>query len=298
MPRNLDISALRSFIGVADAGGVTKAAKRLHLTQSGVSMQIKRLEENLDVALFSREGRGIALTKTGEELLVEARKIVALNDSIWERLTAEPFQGELTLGMPHDIVFPIAPLVLKKFTADYPNVRVSLISPPTSELLQLFEKGECDVILTTEPHGNGGKNSETLSTKPMVWIGAPGGRAWLRTPTPLAYEPHCMFRKVTFDALEKSGRGWDWAISTGSDDAITAAIAADLAISAMMSGSAPAQLETIEHGGELPDLPDFDINLYVSSGPKADLAEMLAGYVREAAAMVDELGSEAASIAA
>lgn len=296
MARNLDIAALRSFIGVVDAGGVTKAARRLHLTQSGVSMQIKRLEESLGVSLFSREGRGVTLTKTGEELLVDARKLVSLNDSVWERLTAEPFQGELTLGMPHDIVFPIAPLVLKRFTADNPNVRVSLISPPTAELLQLFEKGEVDVILTTEQSGAGG--GETLSTKPMVWIGAPGGRAWLRKPTPLAYEPHCMFRKVVFDALERSGRGWEWTISTGSDDAINAAIAADLAISAMMDGSAPAQLETIEHGGDLPELPMFDINLYVTSGPKADLADRLAGYVRDVAAEVDELGAEAASVAA
>ncbi|MEO1292439.1 MAG: LysR family transcriptional regulator, partial [Pseudomonadota bacterium] len=57
MPRNLDLAALRSFVAVAETGGVTRASQRLHLTQSAVSMQIKRLEESLDTALLSREGR-------------------------------------------------------------------------------------------------------------------------------------------------------------------------------------------------------------------------------------------------
>lgn len=296
MPRNLDVAALRSFIAVADSGGVTKAAKRLHLTQSGVSMQLKRLEESLSAELFAREGRGVVLTKTGEELLADARRLVSLNDAIWERMTAPPPEGELTIGMPHDIVFPIAPLVLKRFNADYPGVRLSLISPNTAELLRLFEEGSCDVILTTEQAGVG--TGETLSTKPLVWIGAPGGRAWRRRPTPLAFSPNCIFRKVAFDALERSGHGWEWTISTGSDDAIDAAIAADLAISAMMSGSAPAQTEAVSHGEELPQLPMFEINLYTTSGRKAELAEQLAVYVRDAVRQVDELGPAAASIAA
>ena len=62
MPRNLDITALRSFAAVADAGGVTRAASALHLTQSAVSMQLKRLEQSLGVSLIDRSGRGVALS--------------------------------------------------------------------------------------------------------------------------------------------------------------------------------------------------------------------------------------------
>ena len=115
MARNLDVTALRSFVAVADEGKVTAAAARLNLTQSAVSMQLKRLEEALDQALFDRSGRGVALTSEGELLLSYARRMIALNDEIWSRMTHEDFEGELIFGVPHDIVYPHVPTVLRRF---------------------------------------------------------------------------------------------------------------------------------------------------------------------------------------
>ncbi|MDG1430850.1 MAG: LysR family transcriptional regulator, partial [Paracoccaceae bacterium] len=59
MSRNLDLNSLRSFVAVADAGGVTRAAGRLNLTQSAVSMQLKRLEESLGISLLDRSTRSV-----------------------------------------------------------------------------------------------------------------------------------------------------------------------------------------------------------------------------------------------
>ncbi len=88
MARNLDMTALRSFVMVADAGGVTKAAGLLNLTQSAVSMQLKRLEESLNLALLDRSARQISVTPEGEQLLSYARRMLALNDEALRRLTA------------------------------------------------------------------------------------------------------------------------------------------------------------------------------------------------------------------
>ena len=93
MPRNLDLTALRSLVAVADTGGVTKAAGLLHLTQSAVSMQLKRLEESLDAPLLYRTGRGIALTAQGEQLLSYARRMLVLNDEIYGKLTSNAYEG-------------------------------------------------------------------------------------------------------------------------------------------------------------------------------------------------------------
>ena len=82
MPRNLDLTALRSFVAVADMGGVTKAAGLLNLTQSAVSMQLKRLEESLGVALLDRTSRTIGLTPQGEQLLGYGRRMIAMNLSL------------------------------------------------------------------------------------------------------------------------------------------------------------------------------------------------------------------------
>ena len=120
MPRNLDITALRSFAMVAEAGGVTKAAARLHLTQSAVSMQLKRLEESIGLPLLDRTGRAPQLTSQGELLLSYARRMIALNDEAWGRLTGQAFEGEITLGVPADIVYPHIPQVLQRFSREFP----------------------------------------------------------------------------------------------------------------------------------------------------------------------------------
>ena len=88
MPRNLDLSALRSFVTVADVGGVTRAAGYLNLTQSAVSMQIKRLEDSLGMSLFLRAARKLALSPEGEQLLSYGRRMLALNDEALSALSS------------------------------------------------------------------------------------------------------------------------------------------------------------------------------------------------------------------
>ena len=134
MPRNLDLTALRSFVTVADAGGVTRAAGLLNLTQSAVSMQLKRLEEQLGLALMDRSGRTIGLTAAGEQLLGYGKRLLALNDEVYGRLTAQEYEGELRLGVPHDIIYPYMPRVLKAFSAAFPRMRVQLTSALTVTL--------------------------------------------------------------------------------------------------------------------------------------------------------------------
>src|SRR5688500_7966747 len=87
MARNLDIAALRSFMTVAETGGVTRAAGQLNLTQSAVSLQIKRLEDAFGRPLFERTGRGVTLTAHGEQLVDHARRLLAANDETWSRMT-------------------------------------------------------------------------------------------------------------------------------------------------------------------------------------------------------------------
>ena len=132
--RNIDITTLRSFMAVADQGGVTRAAGYLNLTQSAVSMQLKRLEESLDAALIDRTGRKVSLTGEGELLLTYARRMVALNDEVVGRLMETSYEGELILGVPHDIVYPQIPQILKRFNAAYPRVKVHLKSSSTVKL--------------------------------------------------------------------------------------------------------------------------------------------------------------------
>jgi len=277
MKRNLDLAALRSFVAVADAGGVTRAANLLNLTQSAVSMQMKRLEEQLGVNLLDRSARRVALTAEGEQLLGYGRRLLALNDETIRRLTGSEYEGTLRLGVPHDIVYPHIPRVLQWFSAEFPRMQVQLFSSYTTALQACFARGECDIILTTEDHT--GAEGETLAREPMVWIGAPGGVAWKMRRIRLAFETACMFRATTQAALEDAGIDWEMAIESESARTVEASLSADLAVSASLSGSVPDRLAEIPHCGALPPLPGKRINLYVSragaSEPRARCADLL-----------------------
>lgn len=276
--RNLDTTALRSFVAVADSGGVTKAAGYLHLTQSAVSMQLKRLEESLNASLLDRSSRVIALTSSGEQLLSYARRILALNDEIYGKLTATEFEGEVTLGVPHDIVYPAIPHVLKRFATAYPRVKVQLISSFTNGLKKQFARGEVDVILTTEVGVELG--GETLASLQEMWVGAPNGNAWKQRPLRLAFEGNCIFRSGVQRRLDDAGITWEMGVESNSTRTIEATVSADLAVHTMLEGTEPPYFEYVPHGGNLPELGKVNVNLYRSELDKGQVLEDLCDLLR------------------
>lgn len=278
--RNLDITTLRSFVAVADSGGVTRAAGFLHLTQSAVSMQLKRLEDLLDLNLLDRTGRTVALTASGEQLLVYARRMIALNDEVISRLTDQAYEGEVKLGVPHDIVYPVIPQVLKQFHAAFPRVRIQLEASTTRSLKEQFAKGELDLIVTTETALDAG--GETLALKDLIWVGAPGGAAWRQRPLKLAFCRLCAFRPHVAAALDTAGVDWDMSVDTDSDRTIEAAVSADLAVNALIEDTQPPYLEPVDHHGTLPQLPRQQINLYGAMASSGEVRTTLAHLLRSA----------------
>ncbi|SLN46917.1 LysR family transcriptional regulator [Roseisalinus antarcticus] len=280
MPRNLDLTALRSFVAVAEAGGVTRAAGLLNVTQSAVSMQLKRLEESLDTRLLERAGRGVGLTGAGEQLLSHARRLLEINDDIYRRLTSKDFEGEITLGVPHDVVYPTIPGVLRRFAIEFPKMKVHLLSSFTKGLKEQFRRGEADVILTTEDSREGG--GETLALKRLAWVGAPDGQAWRARPLRLAFERNCIFRPGVQRRLDEAGIPWEMAVDSNASRSIDATVSADLAVSARLEGTEAAYLERIDHGRSLPELKEVQINLYVADQGHGPAAAGLADMIRSA----------------
>lgn len=277
MARNLDLTALRAFAVTADMGGVTRAAGFLNLTQSAVSMQIKRLEENLGRPFFFRSAKKLILTPEGEQLLTYARRMLALNDEVLARLTDAAFEGELRLGVPHDIVYPAIPDILKTMAQRYPRLRINLTSSFSVLMKEALARGELDVILTTEEEP--GPGGEALSCNELVWVGATGGTAWQNRPLRLGFEESCRFRAIAVARLDAQAIPWEMGFFGRSNEAVQAMITADLALTARMKGRYPDSCAVVPAHADLPDLGNVTICLYdagVQNGPVVeDLKELL-----------------------
>jgi DNA-binding transcriptional LysR family regulator len=214
------------------------------------------------VGLFDRSTRRLILTGAGEQMLGYARRMLELNDEVLTRLTASDYEGELTLGVPHDIVYPAIPQVLHRLAVDFPRVKVQLMSSYTERLKRMFARGELDAILTTEADCDA--RGETLITRPLVWVGAEGGQMWKQRPLRLAFEHACIFRNSVQAALDRAGIPWEMAVESDSIRTVEASVSADLAVHACIEGTEPPYVERVSHGGALPALPEIRINLYRS----------------------------------
>ncbi|MCP4186594.1 MAG: LysR family transcriptional regulator [Gammaproteobacteria bacterium] len=274
---NLDLSTLRSFVTIAESGSMTRAAGRLFMTQSAISMQIKRLEQSLGLTVFDRSAQGMTTTTEGEQLLHFASQMLAINDEAMGRLTSPDYEGQIRLGVPCDIIYPHIPWVLKDFSRDYPRVQIKLSSGSTLSLKKQFRQGLLDVVLTTERVASQG--GRIIATQSLVWTGAEDGVAWKQRPLPLGISKNCAFRDSATKALDDGNFEWVDVVATADDIAALAMVSADLCISAELESVKNPSRVTIEHGGQLPELPEFSIMLYSINAHDNNLAELLVEYL-------------------
>jgi len=282
MNKNLDISLVRAFLAVVEAGGVTRAAAALGVSQAAASQQIKRLEQALDCRLFERRGRRLELAPAGERLLAQARRLLALNDEVWSSMRTPPFEGEVRLGVPYDIIGSFVPPILRRFAKAQPKVRVSLVCEDSKVVREQLRSGKVDLALTTETEC--GRHGETLRTDRLVWVGVPGGDAHLRDPLPVSLgAPTCVFRPVAIEALGRARRDWRAVCEVSRLEPVHAAIEAGLAVAPLLRSSVPERFDIFAgaaaRAARLPSLPEFRINLYAPPG-LSPAARDLADHVR------------------
>ena len=123
---DVDIDMLRCFVEVAQTGSFTKAGKNIGLTQSGVSVKIRRLEERLSTQTFNRTSKSLSLTLEGEILLDYARRILALHDEAVSRLTKPRACGKLRIGLIDYFLPELLPNLLSRFRKQYPNIHLEI----------------------------------------------------------------------------------------------------------------------------------------------------------------------------
>lgn len=274
----LDIDQLRAFAAVADSGGFTRAAERLGRTQSSVSLQIAKLEDALKRRLFERSARRVRLTAEGEALLGDARRLLALNDAMLERLAEPELAGTVRFGAPEDFATTHLPDVLASFARAHPRVALEVTLDLTLNLQEMFEAGGLDlVLLKRAPMGP--SRDVRVWREPLVWTAAPGWRPDPREPLPLIAAPRpCVYRERAIRALEGAGRSWRMAYASPSLAGVLAALRAELGAAILPRQMVAADLSVLGAAEGLPPLDDTEIALRrasILSKPAARLAEAI-----------------------
>src|SRR5438445_9303474 len=143
----LDLELLRSFVSVVDAGGFTRAGKRVHRTQSTVSQQIKRLEEDIGQPLLNRTAKDVTPTEAGERLLSYARRLLSLAEEARDVVTRPGNEGAVRLGIPEDFAAYRLAKLLAAFPRPHPALRLDHRPDQSANLHRLRELRELGLAL-------------------------------------------------------------------------------------------------------------------------------------------------------
>src|SRR5258708_18176819 len=212
---NLDTDILRTLVTARQLGGFSRAAQEVGRSQSAVSQQIGKLEEQVGQPLFRKEGRHLALTEAGDVILSYARRILDLNDEAVAAVRGSGLGGTIRFGLPTDFAESWLPKALGRFKRAHPGVRVEANTDRRAILIDRLDKGQLDLVLLFG--GDLRSDAQRLARLPMVWIGSckenldwHSGRA-----LPLAvFNPPCFFRETAIAALDRPGISWHIAFNS------------------------------------------------------------------------------------
>lgn len=269
MPVNLPTNLLRSFVAIVDTGSMLHASERVFVSQSALSLQIKRLEELLQQSLFHREGRRLALTAHGDLMLEYARKVLDLHDEAVAAVTNGQFAGPARIGMVQDFAELLLTGLLSQFAELHPEAELYSRVAGTAELMDLLERRQLDIVL-----GFAAANDRAaVTTAPMAWFGKED-LARIDTVPLAVLETPCRFREAAIRALEDAGRPYRITVETPNLTTLRAAVDAGLGVTCrtgLFLRDAPIE------AGLLPDLPHVSCILHTApglDGPTSQLATL------------------------
>jgi len=280
MQRNLDIDLLRTLVAIADTGSFAAAADQVGRTQSAVSMQMKRLEEQIERPLFARDGRASALTSAGEDLLIYARRILRLQDAAVSSLMQPEMEGVARVGIPDDYVGVFMPPILARFAQSHPRVQVDLRCDTSDRLRDNILAGEIDLAVVT--CGALTDESQPLKKESVVWAAPRDHRVEDEPVLPLAlFASPCQVREATVTALDKMDRLHRIAYVSPSLMGLFAAVNAGLAMTTIGRSALAPGMRTLGEEDGFPALPDIVLSLERTPRDRSAAVEALAEHIIE-----------------
>jgi DNA-binding transcriptional LysR family regulator len=260
---NLDLDTLRTFSVAHDVGSLAQAAEQLGRTPSAISLQMKRLQDDLGTTLFRKHGRKLALTETGIAVLNYARRILALHDELLDAMQRSNVEGHLRLGCTQDLA-AILPAVLSQFSSLYPRMQIELRIEGNAALADAVEAARLDLAIVI---GHGDRSTaHTVGHLDLVWIASSAFAPPRDQPLPLAMlGPQCVFRKHATELLEAREIPYRIAANSPSLDGLWIALLGGLGITARTGLNLPEGLISSGSLYGLPALGQVPVTLHRSA---------------------------------
>lgn len=274
----LDLDLLRTLVAIADTGSFNRAARSVFRTPSAVSMQMKKLEEQVGRPLFAKDGRSVVLTPDGEALVGYGRRIMKLTQEALQRFRTPEIEGTIRLGTPDDYAGSFLPAILARFAASHPDVEVDVFCEPSIELLKKLEDNTIDVALVSSGHGQ--QPGLVVHREQLVWAGLRHGCAHEARPLPLAVSHvGCCWRKMALDSLDRAGIPYRVAYSSRHYLGQLSAVMAGLALAPLPRSTVQGDLKVIGDEAGLPTIGHFGIELRRAPAAVGPLYDALADHI-------------------
>jgi DNA-binding transcriptional LysR family regulator len=281
MAVHLDSDLLRTFVAVADAGNFTKAASQVNRTQSAVSMQIKRLEGITGESLFDRGSRGVALTRKGEELLSNARRIVSLLDETAASLNAAPLDGPVRIGVPEEYGDAILSRALGAFSKRHPQVEITAKYAHSASQMAALNAGELDLAVVFEWRDY--SDGEVLMRDPTVWVTSELHHMHEQSPVPIAiYQNSGWCRDFAIKLLEERGFPYRIAYTSDTSGGLRLAVTSGLAIAPISRSNIPPGCRELTLADGFGDIDASNVVLHRNPASSSEAIDGMAEAIREA----------------
>ena len=279
MKATFDTESLRAIVAGADLGSFARAAVQLGRSQSAISMQLKKLEQQAGTQLFARQGRGLVPTEAGEALIAYARRIIALNDEAAAAVGASVSTALVRLGLPQDFFDDVMPAALTAFSQDHPNVQVDIRVGENHKLSEEVRSGRLDGAIAFFEDGVSNEG-ELLCTLPMRWLAHESYPSVLSADSVdlIMFDHPCLFRKAALSALDRSRQRWRMAMTTPSLLYVWSALRSNLGIGVRTEHGLPHDIVCLDDPSDLPQLPAIELRLLRpknASSRSRDLCEIL-----------------------
>lgn len=280
----LDLDLLRSFVSVVESGGFTRAGERVHRTQSTVSQQIKRLEDDFGRPLLHRNGKSVTPTEDGERLLSYARRILSLAEEARDVLARPTAEGAVRLGIPEDFAAYRLTKLLASFARSRPGIRLDVRADQSTYLRRDLERGDIDLALLKRDAGERG--GIAVWPERVHWVTSKANPIDTKAQSvPLVFfQTGCLYRTRAIHAIESAGRNWHMAYTSSSLFGIQAAVAAGLGLSILPEIAIQKDHQTLSAKDGFAPIDKTEVALVASPTANAAtlrLAERLAEYCSE-----------------